>query len=137
MQTVSSKRLRLAGVWADCAYGLREALQTGANGQSHHVAAWSLPESRKMRSLGLGRMWAVLCPYCHRFHMHSPGEGRRTPHCCADRDNNHYVLAFAGTLPMQHHRRFYRSSRADLPRLLEQWPQAACPGASPAKLMAA
>ncbi len=137
VQNASAKRLRLAGVWADCANGLRETLMSDSDGQSPQVPAWSLPESRKMRGLGLGRMWAVLCPYCHRFHMHSPGEGQRTPHCCADKDNNHYVLEFAGALPMQHHRRFYRSSRADLPRLLDQWPEAACDQAQPAELIAA
>jgi hypothetical protein len=69
--------------------------------------------------------------------MHSPGEGRRTPHCCADKDDNHYVLGFAGALPLQHHRRFYRTSRGDLPRLLDQWPEATCNGAEPVELMAA
>jgi hypothetical protein len=137
VQHVSAKRLRLTGVWADCADGLRQTIVNKASPQSLEVAAWSLPESRRMRSLGLGRMWAVLCPYCHRFHMHSPGEGRRTPHCCADRDNNHYVLGFAGPLPLQHHRRFYRTSRGDLPRLLDHWPEAACDDAQPAELMAA
>lgn len=134
-QNGAAKRLRIAGVWADCADSLRETLLSGADGAQ--VQAWSLPDSRKMRSLGLGRMWAVLCPYCRRFHMHSPGEGRRTPHCCADKDNAHYVLAFAGPLPLQHHRRFFRSSRGDLPRVLDQWPVAACDEAEPAELMAA
>ncbi len=137
LQSVSAKRLRLAGVWADCADGLRQTLLNKNSGQSLEVVAWSLPESRKMRSLGLGRMWAVLCPYCHRFHMHSPGEGRRTPHCCADRDNTHYVLGFAGPLPLQHHRRFYRTSRGDLPKLLDHWPETVCDEAQPAELMAA
>jgi len=137
MQDARSERLKLAGVWASCADSLRETLVTGASGQSRSVPAWSLPESRKMRSLGLGRMWAVLCPYCHRFHMHSPGEGRRAPHCCADKDNNFYVLTFAGALPLQHHRRFYRASRADLPRVLEQWPQMARERVHPGELVAA
>jgi len=137
LQNASAKRLRLTGVWADCAQGLRQTLESGISGQSPEVSAWSLPESRKMRGLGLGRMWAVLCPYCHRFHMHSPGEGRRTPHCCAERDDNHYVLGFAGALPLQHHRRFYRTSRADLPRLLDQWPETTGNRAQPAELLAA
>ena len=137
VKNAPAKQLRVAGVWANCADGLRETLLSGACLQSLEVAAWSLPESRKMRSLGLGRMWAVLCPYCHRFHMHSPGEGPRTPHCCADRDNNHYVLGFAGPLPLQHHRRFYRTSRGDLPKLLDHWPEGACDEVQPEELLAA
>lgn len=136
-QHASANGLRLAGVWANCSEGLRTTLLSDSNGQSCQVPAWSLPESRKMRGLGLGRMWAVLCPYCHRFHLHSPGEGRRTPHCCADKDSNHYVLGFAGALPMQHHRRFYRASRADLPRVLDQWPAMGSDHVEPAELLAA
>lgn len=136
-QNASAKRLRLAGVWAHCADGLKETLLIGADGRSVQVSAWSLPDSRKMRSLGLGRMWAVLCPYCHRFHMHSPGEGRRTSHCCGDGDDRHYVLAFSGPLPLHHHRRFFRTSRAELPKLFDQWPDAAGSRAEPAELLAA
>jgi hypothetical protein len=77
-----------------------------------------------MRGLGLGHMWAVLCPYCDEFHTHSPGEGRRTPHCCSERDRQHYVLEFAGALPAEHRTRFYRSSKSGLPRLLHRWPEA-------------
>jgi hypothetical protein len=87
------------------------------------VQAWSLPDSPKMRGLGLGRMWAVLCPYCDEFHTHSPGEGRRTPHCCSERDKQHYILEFAGPLPVEHRTRFYRSSKSGLPRLLHRWPE--------------
>ncbi len=136
-QNPSARGSRLTGVWTDCADGLRQKLLSGGDGHSLQVEAWSLPDSRKMRSLGLGRMWAVLCPYCHGFHMHSPGEGRRTPHCCADRDSKRYVLNFAGALPLQHHRRFYRSSRAGLPRLLVQWPETVCDTAAPTDLLAA
>ena len=137
VQNASAKRLKLTGGLGGLCRRPAQTLLNGASGQSLEVPAWSLPESRKMRGLGLGRMWAVLCPYCQRFHMHSPGEGRRTPHCCADRDDNHYVLAFAGALPLQHHRRFYRTSKGDLPRLLDQWPEAACDEAQPGELMAA
>ncbi len=88
------------------------------------VLAWSLPDSRRMRGLGLGHMWAVLCPYCDEFHTQSPGEGQRTPHCCNDRSRpQHYVLAFAGAMPVEHRTRFYRSSKSDLPRLLHHWPE--------------
>jgi hypothetical protein len=87
------------------------------------VAAWSLPDSPKMRGLGLGHMWAVLCPFCHEFHTHSPGEGRRTPHCCGERDRYHYVLEFDGELPVEYRTRFYRSSKSGLPRLLHRWPE--------------
>lgn len=137
-QNTSAKRLKLAGVWASCADGLRAAVLN--DGQNRCVSAWSLPDSRKMRSLGLGRMWAVLCPYCQRFHMHSPGEGRRTPHCCSDADDRHYVLEFAGPLPLQHHRRFYHASRLELPKLVAHWPGQCADGGPaelPAELMAA
>jgi hypothetical protein len=96
----------------------------GSRGHCLTVLAWSLPDSPKMRGLGLGRMWAVLCPYCDEFHTHSPGEGRRTPHCCSERDKQHYVLQFAGALPVEHRTRFYRSSKSGLPRLLHHWPGA-------------
>jgi hypothetical protein len=87
------------------------------------IAAWSLPDSTRMRGLGLGRVWAVLCPYCQEFHTHTPGEGRRTPHCCSDQDRKQYVLEYAGALPLEHRARFYRSSKTDLPRLLRHWPE--------------
>jgi hypothetical protein len=86
------------------------------------VAAWSLPDSPKMRGLGLGRMWAVLCPFCDQFHTHSPGEGGRLPHCCGERDRRRYVLKFAGALPVRHRARFYRASKSGMPRLLHRWP---------------
>ena len=87
------------------------------------IPAWSLPDSPRMRGLGLGRMWAVLCPFCEEFHTHSPGEGARMPHCCGDRDPRRYVLQFAGPLPVEHRTRFYRSSKSGLPRLLHRWPE--------------
>jgi hypothetical protein len=97
----------------------------GWRGKGHclPVLAWSLPDSPKMRGLGLGHMWAVLCPYCEEFHTHSPGEGRRTPHCCGERDRQHYELEFAGALPVAYRTRFYRSSKSGLPRLLHRWPE--------------
>jgi hypothetical protein len=101
------------------------------------VPAWSLPDSPKMRGLGLGRMWAVLCPYCEEFHTHSPGEGRRTPHCCGERDKQHYVLEFSGPLPVEHRTRFYRSSKSGLPRLLHRWPEAGTERPQIAGLLAA
>ena len=54
--------------------------------------------------------------------MHSPGEGPRLPHCCVDQEHRYYMLKFAGPLPLQHHRSFYRTSRVDLPKLFAQWP---------------
>jgi hypothetical protein len=101
---------------------IKERLGWRGRGQCRPVPAWSLPDSPKMRGLGLGHMWAVLCPYCEEFHTHSPGEGRRTPHCCGERDRQHYVLEFAGALPVEHRTRFYRSSKSGLPRLLHHWP---------------
>jgi hypothetical protein len=111
------------------------AWRSGGPGQT--VPAWSLPDSPKMRGLGLGRMWAVLCPYCDEFHTHSPGEGRRTPHCCGERDKQHYVLEFAGPLPVEHRTRFYRSSKSGLPRLLHRWPEATAERSEVAGLLAA
>jgi hypothetical protein len=105
-----------------CAARLWQRLQWGGE-QRVAVAAWSLPDSPKMRGLGLGRMWAVLCPFCNEFHTHSPGEGGRTPHCCGERDRRRYVLEFAGALPVEHRTRFYRSSKSGLPRLLHHWPE--------------
>jgi hypothetical protein len=102
---------------------VKERLGWRGKGYSLPVPAWSLPDSPKMRGLGLGHMWAVLCPYCEEFHTHSPGEGRRTPHCCGERDRQHYVLEFAGALPVEFRTRFYRSSRSGLPRLLHRWPE--------------
>jgi hypothetical protein len=87
------------------------------------VTAWSLPDSPKMRGLGLGHMWTVLCPFCDEFHTHSPGEGGRMPHCCGERDRRRYVLEFAGPLPIEHRTRFYQSAKSGLPRLLHHWPE--------------
>jgi hypothetical protein len=101
------------------------------------VPAWSLPDSAKMRGLGLGRMWAVLCPFCEEFHTHSPGEGGRMPHCCGERDRQFYALVFAGPLPVRHRARFYRSSKSGLPRLLHRWPEAAVQSSEVVGLLAA
>ena len=105
-----------------CAERMRQRLGWGGE-QRVAVPAWSLPDSPKMRGLGLGRMWAVLCPFCNEFHTHSPGEGGRIPHCCGDRDGRRYELEFAGSLPVEHRTRFYRSSKSGLPRLLHHWPE--------------
>jgi hypothetical protein len=101
----------------------RSLLSWRSHARCATVPAWSLPDSPKMRGLGLGHMWTVLCPYCDEFHTHSPGEGRRTPHCCSERDRQHYVLEFAGAMPVEHRTRFYRSSKSGLPRLLHRWPE--------------
>jgi hypothetical protein len=103
---------------------VREMLGLAGIGHCPSVSAWSLPDSPKMRGLGLGHMWTVLCPYCDEFHTHSPGEGRRIPHCCGERDRHHYVLEFGGELPVEYRTRFYRSSKSGLPRLLHRWPEA-------------
>lgn len=101
------------------------------------VQAWALPDSPKMRGLGLGRMWTVICPYCDEFHTHSPGEGHRTPHCCSERDRRHYILEFAGALPIEYRARFYRSSKSGLPRLLHRWPEPGEQRPEPTGLVAA
>lgn len=116
---------------------IQEVLDWGGRAQCVPVPAWSLPDSPKMRGLGLGRMWTVLCPYCHEFHTHSPGEGRRTPHCCSERDRRHYVLELAGALPVEYRTRFYRSKKSGLPRLLHRWPEPEMAQAEPARLLAA
>jgi hypothetical protein len=108
--------LGFATVWAHCSEDLRESVLKA----TPPVPAWSLPDSRKMRGLGLGYMWAILCPYCSEFHMHSPGEGKRHAQCCAHRDGSHYLLEFAGALPLEHQDRFCAWVRADLPRLVHQ-----------------
>jgi hypothetical protein len=101
---------------------IRGLIDPTGRGHCFSVPAWSLPDSPKMRGLGLGNMWTVLCPFCDEFHTHSPGEGRRTPHCCGERDRHHYVLEFAGDLPIEFRTRFYRNSKSGLPRLLHRWP---------------
>src|SRR5262245_61822628 len=40
----------------------RELLSWSGRARCYGVSAWSLPDSAKMRGLGIGRMWAVLCP---------------------------------------------------------------------------
>jgi hypothetical protein len=105
-----------------CAERMRQQLGWSPE-QPIAVPAWSLPDRPKMRGLGLGHMWAVLCPFCGEFHTHSPGEGGRIPHCCGERDGRRYVLQFAGPLPVGHHARFYRSSKSVLPRLLHRRPE--------------
>ena len=112
--------LRLPSVWSHCTQDLREALLKGSKWSLPLVPAWSLPDSRKMQRLGLGCMWAVLCPYCDEFHMHSPGEGQRSAHCCAHKDGSHYLLEFAGALPLEHHDRFCEWVKGDLPRLVHE-----------------
>src|SRR5262245_11121003 len=116
------QRRRPLSAWRRRVERARELLGWRGRGYCLAVPAWSLPDSPKMRGLGLGHMWAVLCPFCEEFHTHSPGEGRRTPHCCSERDRQHYVLQFAGPLPVEYRTRFYRSSKSGLPRLLHRWP---------------
>lgn len=97
---------------------LKEILGLRAGGCSR-VAAWSLPENQKAKSLGLGRMWAVLCPFCDDFHVHSPGEEVCVPHCTDDWDSAEYLLEFAGEMPIAHREKFYRSCNTRLPRLVQ------------------
>jgi hypothetical protein len=110
---------KFASVWTDCAQDLRKALLNGSPAGCPEVQAWSLPDSRRMRALGLGCIWTVLCPHCSEFHIHSPGEGRRTAHCSAG-DAGHYTVAFAGALPLEHHTKFQHWVMAHLPRLVQQ-----------------
>src|SRR5262245_29809391 len=84
-QRVLARRQRREAVWRHFLARVQPLLEWRAAGQCLPALAWSLPDSPKMRGLGLGRMWTVLCPYCDEFHTHSPGEGQRTPHCCGER----------------------------------------------------
>ncbi len=99
--------------------------------------AWGLPNNDSMRGLGLGCVWAVLCPFCEEFHAHSPGEELRTPHCGTEQDGSQYLLEFRGPLPQQHQERFCRSVKNGLPRLLQTWAQAGTLDDAPAELLAA
>lgn len=117
-----ARGLGLSSVWGLCTEDLREALLRGSNWSLPLVPAWSLPEGRRMQRLGLGCMWAVLCPYCDEFHMHSPGEGRRIAHCCGHGEGKFYLLECAGELPAEHHDRFCEWVRSDLPRLVRERP---------------
>ena len=130
-KNASVRGVKVASVWAHCTQDLREALIKGAAWSLPLVPAWSLPDNRRMRGLGLGRMWAVLCPYCSQFHTHSPGEGHRTAHCCAHRAVKHYVLEFAGALPPERQTQFHDWVQADLPRFVQQWAEAGSPSAEP------
>ena len=116
---------------------VRSLLGARASGMCPVVPAWSLPESHKIRSLGLGSMWAVLCPFCEEFHTHSPGEARRIPHCCPDQDAGQYLLEHAGPLPLEHRAGFCQSSRTWLPRLLNQWEETSFEEADAQELIAA
>jgi hypothetical protein len=117
----------LRTAWSRCIGVLKRLLTRPSLGLSPVVPAWSLTNEPRMRGLGLGRVWAVLCPFCDRFHTHLPGEGTRAPPCCADSGRRRYVLKHAGVLPFEHRTRFCRSLRGDLPRLLQQWPEPATP----------
>ena len=135
--SIGAIRDHCVDLWGDWVDRLREIVWRRGKGECLLVPAWSLPDSRKIRGLGLGRMWAVLCPFCHEFHTHSPGDGRRTPHCCSSKDRNLYILEFDGLLPAEHRARFHRSSRAGLPRLLHQWAETACENSETVELLAA
>jgi hypothetical protein len=143
-QKIATRRWSIASaggycvdLWASCLARLRQIVLRHARSECQLVPAWSLPDSRKIRGLGLGSMWAVLCPFCREFHTHSPGDGRRTPHCCSGKDRKHYVLEFAGDLPAAYRARFHRSSKAGLPRLLHQWTEAASEHSDAVELLAA
>ena len=136
-QRALMREQRPAPTWTQWRARIREVLDWRSRAQCLPVLAWSLPDSPKMRGLGLGSMWTVLCPYCDEFHTHSPGDGRRTPHCCTERDRQHYVLEFAGALPVEYRTRFYRSSKSGLPRLLHRWPDPEVAQDEPARLLAA
>jgi hypothetical protein len=86
----------------------------------HAVAAWSLPSNTRMKGLGLGRVWAVACPYCAEFHTHAPGEGRRRAHCSPASSPLTYMLQHAGEMPRELRERFRQGVKRDLPRFLAE-----------------
>ena len=112
----------LAVAWSSWCDRLNQVAPWKAPEDVQPVAAWSLPDSRRIRGLGLGSMWAVHCPFCRDYHTHSPGEARCVPHCRSSRHGHGYQLEFAGPLPVEHRLRFYLSAKAGWPRLLHQWP---------------
>jgi hypothetical protein len=95
--------------------------------QCPSVSAWSLPQVARISNLGLGRVWVVLCPYCNEFHMHAPGEGRRSAPCGVAGAAESYELAYDGELPCGLRNRFHRAVRQDLPKVLFEWQQPADP----------
>lgn len=101
------------------------------------ASAWSLPNNDRMRGLGLGRVWAVLCPFCEDFHVHAPGEELRLPHCGSEQEDTRYLLEFCGTLPQHYQDRFCRSVKSGLPRLLQTWAEAGTSAGTAAELLAA
>ena len=112
----------LAVAWSRWRDQLKRSDPNPVPEQLELATAWSLPDSRRLRGLGLGNVWAVHCPFCLDYHTHSPGEDRCVPHCCSSRDGCSYQLQFAGPLPVEHRVHFYLSTKAGWPRLLHQWP---------------
>jgi hypothetical protein len=112
----------LAVVWSRWRDGLNHSVSKPVPEQLELATAWSLPDSRRIRGLGLGSVWAVYCPFCCDYHTHSPGEDTCVPHCCSISDGRRYQLQFAGPLPVEHRVRFYLSTKAGWPWLLHQWP---------------
>jgi hypothetical protein len=84
------------------------------------VPAWSLPDAASFRALGLGSVWTIVCPYCNRFHLHTPQPGPCTAQC---RASGSYLLEYAGELPENLHNRFRRSIAGDWPKVLLEWPE--------------
>jgi hypothetical protein len=112
----------------------REFATAGSEEFADSVAAWSLPDNTRMKGLGLGRVWAVSCPFCAEFHTHAPGEGRRRAHCSTGSAPRGYVLQHAGEMPRALRERFRDGVRRDLPRFLLEGPDS---GAIPPALEAA
>ena len=98
--------------------------RSGPAGWHPRIPAWSLPNVRGIRGLGLGRAWVVACPFCHLFHVLTPGEGTRTAHCRNQPGSHAYHLSYAGDLPPGLRERFRLSISGDWPRLLVRWAHA-------------
>lgn len=113
---------RAVAVWRDMRAEERRRRSNDEAG--HTVAAWSLPPSARMKGLGLGRVWAVACPFCSEFHTHAPGEGPRRAYCTHDAAPRTYVLQHAGEMPRELRERFCSRVRRDLPRFLYKSPRA-------------
>jgi hypothetical protein len=102
---------------------LEVGMSTPCESEPRSVPAWSLPNVAQLRSLGLGDVWAVRCPFCRGFHTHVPGEACRRAGCSHGSDAETYELVYAGELPRALHEPLRRDVRASWPRLLLDWPQ--------------
>jgi len=122
---------RALAIWRDlrAEEKRRRRLELREGPGSDVVAAWSLPRNTRMKGLGLGRVWSVVCPFCGQFHIHAPSEGRRRAHCSTEAVPRAYVLQHDGEMPLVLRERFRLSVKRDLPRFLVERPDDGAPPA--------